>query len=117
MKQIYYYNQRFPEYGIKSFEVLDELYLVGKDIKCLNYLVADFDVEMECEAENRWISVYTPYKDEDDILVHDREFNNNLILCYDKEKITEWWQGEFNMQKERLEERLERFSVENEIQN
>lgn len=116
MKKIYYYNQRYPEYGIKQVEVKDELYLIGKDIKALEYIVVDYNIELDRKAEYIWISVYSPYEDEE-IYVHDNNegFNAHYIMSYNKEKLLEWWKDNFNNQKELLEERLEKFKVDDEV--
>lgn len=69
MKRVYYYLRKYPEYGIKDFEI--------KDV-----------IEMEYKDEDKWISVYQPYEDED-ILVHDKShtlYGFDYILSFDKEK-------------------------------
>lgn len=117
MKKVYYYSRLYPEYGIKSFYAKDLLYLKGKNIKILEYLVSEFDISTEqvSEEDDFWISVYSPYEDED-IFVHDKPhsaYGSDYIMSFNKEKLKEWFEITCNSQKEKLENRLQKFSLLN----
>ena len=109
MKKIYYYNQAYPEYGVQELDVKDELYLVGKDIKVLEYIVVDYDIAMNIKAKDMWINVYTSYDDED---IYNCNIGGKYIMSYNKEKINDWYKYDFDSKKKYLEERLKRFEVE-----
>lgn len=105
MKKIYYYGN--PIYGLNELEVKDELYLKGESIEpVLEYIVSDYDIEMRKFAENRWISVYAPYNDEE-IYVHDTMFGKHIIMSYNKEKITEWYKEALEEKRKSLNKELE----------
>lgn len=115
MKKIYYYNVKYPEYGIRLFDVKDELYLVGNNIKSLNRLVTDYNISMGClSAGDIWLDIYTPFEDSD-LLVHDDCFNRQYILCYDKEKLNREWYKAVKKRKKDLERRL--MNVEEALKN
>lgn len=113
MKKIYYYNKTYPEYGLQELEVKDELYLVGKDIKVLQYIAVDYDIHTDKKAEDMWINIYAPYEDEE---IYQYDCNGGIgshyIMSYNKEKINDWYKDDFNSKKKYLEERLKRFEVE-----
>ena len=109
--RIYYYSRLYPEFGVKSFVVKDELYLVGKDVKVLEYLVADYDLETDTEGSERWIRVYAPYEDQD-LLVYDKsisKFGSDYFLCFNEKKLRERHQESFDYYKHQTEQRLKRF--------
>ena len=115
MKKIYYYDLKYPEYGIQCFNVNDELKLIGKNVENLSYLVANYDINMECVSKEQvWIDVYTPYI-ERDLLVHDRGGAMRKILCYDEKKIKREWNKAIKKRKKDLERSLIR--VEEAIKN
>lgn len=110
-KKVYYFNRLYPEYGIKEIQIKDILYLVGKKIKIIEYLIADYDIEMECKDNDRWISVYCPYEDEE-ILVHDNsrsKYGNDIIMSFNKEKIEQWYKNCYDVQYKKIKDRLKRF--------
>jgi len=111
MKKIYYYNRLYPEYGIKSFNVLDELYLVGKKVRVLQYLVANYDIERDIKDSRRWINIYSPFDDEE-IFAYDKShtrYGCDCILSFNKEKLTKRFKESFLYQKEHLSKRLQKF--------
>lgn len=89
MKKIYYYSPKFPFYNIDSFEVEDEIFLVGKTIeKSLQYLVSKYDLLTGETLEHPiWISVEI-YDEEDKIYCHRNQFNF-FLLSYNKQNLLE----------------------------
>lgn len=112
MRKIYYYSRRFPEFGIKSFDVLDELYLIGKEVKALEYVVANYDIERDIQDDERWISVYSPF-DDDELFAHDSAHSTygcDYILSFNKDKLYDRYKESYLYQKDNLKKRLERFN-------
>lgn len=109
---IYYYNAKYPYYGIDELEVKEELYLISsKGFKAkilgVQYLVSDYNLSYgaknKTEYEN-WISVYTSYDDEE-IFRHD-ENNSYYLMSYNKDKLSELYKQTVRSKEEVLRKDL-----------
>lgn len=105
-KKIYYYNQKYPEFGIKDFIVKDELKLIGNGIEILEFLVTDYNLEQEKIEENDcWISAHSTY-DDSEILEHDRSIGGKCILSYNYEKLQRELRKQLKIKEKELEKKL-----------
>jgi hypothetical protein len=111
--EIYYYNPKYPEYGI---DVLPIQYLEWLSTstsenahKQIHAIGSKFNIEtgMEEDFANYYL-VYNPYPEDDDIFVHDLPGNRERILSFNREKLEEWWYEDvktrYNIAKRRLED-------------
>ena len=112
MKKIYYYNRKYPEFGIKGIEVKDEEYQVNSKDKWLVGIYSDYDIEWchTVEGAAYFISLYSPYNEEG-IYVHDNTVGNELVFSYDLDKIIDWINGDIEIQEAKLRIRLERLEI------
>lgn len=107
-KIAYFYSQKFPQHGLRQFEVTDEIFLTGKTInKTLNYLVTNYDFSMyRCKDNSDWISIYIDFDDEE-ILMHEDTLNR-YIISYNKEKIEQLFKKAIDRKEKDLLRDLER---------
>lgn len=108
--KIYFYNPKYPEYGISEMPVLDIMWvnsvLDGSHLY-ISAIVSKFDIETESELEySRSYSVYNPYTEDDDMFVYDLPGNRERILSFNRAKLEEWWYEDvktrYNIMKKRL---------------
>lgn len=108
MKKIYYYNRKYPEYEIKEMEVLDELYIKGKDTEYLYAITSMWSIDMDCEEDwDRIYHVYTPC-DDGEILIHDSNLGNEIAMSFNKKIIEEWHEEDCQSLQHKLQERLKK---------
>ena len=107
-KTIYYFNHKFPQYGINSFTVEDELYLTGKTIdKVIQYLISYYVIDTETESvDTNWISVYEDY-DNSKLLLHDTPLGSTIYLSYDREYLETLYSSCLYCKEEELKHELE----------
>lgn len=110
--KIYFYNPKYPEYGISEMPVLDIMWvnsvLDGRHLY-ISAIVSRFDIETEREVEySRSYSVYNPYTEDNDMFVYDLPGNRERILSFNRAKLEEWWYEDvktrYNIMKKRLED-------------
>lgn len=108
--KIYFYNPKYPEYGISEMPVLDIMWVnsvVDGGHLYISAIVSKFDIEMEREIEySRSYAVYNPYTEDDDMFVYDLPGNRERILSFNRAKLEEWWYEDvktrYNIMKKRL---------------
>lgn len=112
-KEIYYYNPKYPEYGI---EVLPIQYLEWLSTstnenahKQIHAIGSKFNIETGMEEDfTNYYLVYNPYAEDEDVFVHDLPGNRERILSFNREKLEEWWYEDvktrYNIMKRRLED-------------
>lgn len=106
MKTIYYFNTKYPEYGISQFTVLSEIYLVDetKHEKSLFSINTHFDIVRGKESEKIFsMNIFQPYEDEN---IYEYNLLNTLTLSYDKKKLEKIWENKINFQEKQLKEKL-----------
>lgn len=112
-KEIYYYNPKYPEYGISVLpieyiewiststneEAWKRIYAIGSKVS-----IETGDVESYINH----YTVYNPYTEDEDVFVHDLPGNRERILSFNREKLVEWWREDvrtqYNIMKRRLED-------------
>lgn len=110
-KNIYYYNSKFPEYGINKFIVLDEYYEInGKGNKWLVWLETKYDVNTNRNAFKWEMRICMDY-DNDKIMYHNNVLGNQIVLSYDREALKELWLENLKRTEGYLKNRME--AVEN----
>lgn len=112
-KEIYYYNPKYPEYGIG---VLPIQYLEWLSTstnkeghKQIHAIGSKFNIETGMEEDfTNYYLVYNPYAEDEDMFVHDLPGNRERILSFNREKLEEWWYEDvrtrYNIMKRRLED-------------
>lgn len=110
--KIYFYNPKYPEYGISEMPILDIMWvnsvLDGGHLY-ISAIVSKFDIETEREVEySRSYAVYNPYTEDDDMFVYDLPGNRERILSFNRAKLEEWWYEDvktrYNIMKKRMED-------------
>lgn len=110
--KIYFYNPKYPEYGISEMPVLDIMWvnsvLDGRHLY-ISAIVSKFDIETEREVEySRSYTVYNPYTEDNDMFVYDLPGNRERILSFNRAKLEEWWYEDvktrYNIMKKRMED-------------
>jgi len=110
-KEMYYYNPKYPEYGIETLplEYIEWISATmdGSDRRI--YAVASkFNIETGHENEFPNIyHVYCPYEEDDDMFVYDSLGNRERILSFNRKKLEEWWQEDVRIAKVHCEAKLE----------
>lgn len=108
--KIYFYNPKYPEYGISEMPVLDIMWVnsvVDGRHLYISAIVSKFDIETEREIEySRSYAVYNPYTEDDDMFVYDLPGNRERVLSFNRAKLEEWWYEDvktrYNIMKKRL---------------
>ncbi len=110
-KILYYYNRKMPD-KLNKVEVIDILYLTGKNIKSIQYVVTKYNIEYARKKtkEDYWFSVYTPYEDEE-IFVHEGQFFT-FEASFNKEKITKRFEEQRKYKIKDLEQYLKQLKGE-----
>lgn len=110
--KIYFYNPKYPEYGISEMPVLDIMWVnsvVDGRHLYISAIVSKFDIETEREVEySRSYAVYNPYTEDNDMFVYDLPGNRERILSFNRAKLEEWWYEDvktrYNIMKKRMED-------------
>lgn len=111
-KEIYYYNPKYPEYGIETLPIDDVAmisYSAMGEKKCLHSVYSKYDIETGQELDwTRGYTLYCPYEEDDDMYMYDLPGNRERILSFNREKLEEWWYEDvktrYNIMKKRLED-------------
>lgn len=103
-KILYYYNIKMPD-KLNKVEVIDILYLTGKNIKSIQYVVIRYDIE-NCTKSmtNRWLELSSPYEDEE-IFAYEGQFFR-FEASFNKEKITKRFEEKRKQKINELERNL-----------
>ena len=109
-KEIYFYNPKYPEYGIETLPLVDVKWLQseidGTD-KHIYAIITNVNIETgHTLLYDRPYTVYCPYEDDRDMFVYDLPGNRERILSFNKEKITQWWEEDLRVTKNKLTMRL-----------
>ena len=112
-KEIYYYNPKYPEYGIETLPITYIQWLstsTNDDApRYIHGIGSDVNIETgQKETYGCYYSLYNPYTEDDDMFVHDLPGNRERILSFNREKLVEWWREDvrtqYNIMKKRLED-------------
>ena len=112
-KEIYYYNPKYPEYGIEALPITYIQWLstsTNDDApRYIHGIGSDVNIETgQKETYGCYYSLYNPYTEDDDMFVHDLPGNRERILSFNREKLVEWWREDvrtqYNIMKKRLED-------------
>ena len=105
-KEMYFYNRKYPEHEIIKIIVNDEELIISKDYKRISGIYTNYDISCLMPSENEYyISLYNPYEDEE-ILIHENTFHNELVFCYNFDLINEWRIDDIKLEIHKLEKRL-----------
>ena len=105
-KEIYFYNRKYPEHEIIKIIVNDEELIISKDYKRISGIYTNYDISCLMPSENEYyISLYNPYEDEE-ILIHENTFHNELVFCYNFDLINEWRNEDIKLEIHKLEKKL-----------
>ena len=107
-KKIYYYNPRYPEYGIKSFNVIDEVFVVSERYKYLYSLTTFYNLNYE-EYDNIQNTLYISYQDEKGIMRYENQPRGLIYLSYDKKLLMESYKKDFYYEIDKLRKRFKKF--------
>ena len=111
-KKVYYYNPKYPEYGIEELLVDDIAWITHTmtgAYKYIHCIYSKFNIETGAEEDfTQAYHTYNPYTEDDDMFVYDLPGNRERILSFNREKLVEWWQEDvktqYNIMKKRLED-------------
>ena len=110
-KEIYYYNPKYPEYGIGVLPIEYIRWLStskdGDGDRYIHGIGSKINIETEQEEEyGCYYTLYNPYTEDDDMFVHDLPGNRERILSFNRAKLEEWWYEDvktrYNIMKKRL---------------
>lgn len=106
MKKMYYYDAKYPQFGLKEFKVKDELYLVGKKFKkTLEYIVTDYSFDLNENLTDTWISI-TPFYSTPKIFSYTSN-TTTYYLSYNRKALEELYKDALNDKKAQLENYLD----------
>lgn len=113
-KEIYYYNPKYPEYGIETLplEYIEWITTsTSKNAEKRLYAVASkLDIETGTTLSYpKSYHIYSPYPEEEDgdMFVLDLLGNRERILSFNHDKIVLWWETDLRIERNHLKERLE----------
>lgn len=107
-KKIYYYNTRYPEYGIKSFNVIDEVFVVSKRYKYLYALTTYYRLDYE-DYDSIEHTLYITYQEDNGIMRYENPPRGLIYLSYDKKLLMERYKKDFYYEIDKLRSRLKKF--------
>lgn len=107
-KKIYYYNPRYPEYGIRSFKVIDEVFVVSERYKYLYALTTFYNLNYEKYDEIQH-TLYISYQEDNGIMRYEEQPLRLIYMSYDKKILTERYKGDFIYERDKLRSRLKKF--------
>lgn len=105
-KEMYFYNRKYPEHEITKIIVNDAELIISKAYKRISGIYTNYDISCLMPSENEhYISLYNPYEDEE-ILIHENTFCNELAFSYNFDLINEWRNEDIKSEIHKLEKRL-----------
>lgn len=109
-KEMYYYNPKYPEFGISVLpidDIAEISYSVMGDKKHLHSVYSKIDIENGQELDwTRGYTLYCPYEEDEDMYMYDLPGNRERILSFNREKLVEWWREDLRVTKNKLVMRL-----------
>lgn len=108
---MYYYNPKYPEYGIGELPILNIAWITSAKDGTKLYIhgvTSSYDIETCTTTQwGKTYPIYCPYEEDDDMFVYDLPGNRERILSFNREKLVEWWREDLKAQKNIMERRLE----------
>lgn len=105
-KIMYYYNEDYPESGIDSFKVVDEIYEIdGRGRKDLVGVNTFYDMESYMYSKIEKSLHFYGYNG---LYSYDNRFGNTITMCYDEEKLKGYWLSAAKRNLDRFSRKVER---------
>ena len=109
---MYYYNPKYPEYGIEELPIDDIAWVthtITGEHKYIHSVYSKFNIEAGVEEDfTQAYHIYCPYEEDEDMYVYDLPGNRERILSFNREKLEKWWREDvktrYNIMKRRLED-------------
>lgn len=109
--KIYFYNPKYPEYGIEELPIENVEWVSNLEGKRLymHGVTSKYDIETG-ETLDYIMSyrIYCPYEEDDDMFMYDLPGNRERILSFNRAKLEEWWYEDvktrYNIMKKRMED-------------